>query len=169
MEKIKKIIIWVVILFTCLMFTSGCIALNSKSAKKDENGYYIYHYYSCGPEALEKIILSLEGESPTAKQISKQIQSTGNRMRTCAAFVIHHRSTQATWPSEIKNFLSERGYKVKKIYSMSDLNKNQKAIVLVRGDLLNKQYYHWLAYPIDESIEKFYGDKTKIVLILAIS
>ena len=165
MDKVKKIIIWAIIIFTCLIFTSGCIMLNPKYAEKDKNGYYTHHYYSCGPEALEKVLLSLEGESPDIREISREIQDSGNSMRVTAA-LIHYKAIQATWPSEIKRVLKSRGYRVEEINSMSELGKNEKAIILVRGNFLEKEYYHWLTHPVDAYIEKYFGNDTKIVLIV---
>ena len=167
MDKVKKIIIWTIIIFTCLIFTSGCIMLNPKYAEKDKSGYYVYHYYSCGPEALEKVLLSLEGESPNAKEISREIQDSGNSMRVSASLV-HYKAMQATWPSEVKRVLRSRGYGIEEINSLSELKKNEKAIILVRGRFIDKEYYHWLAHPVDEHIERFFGSNTKVVLIFRV-
>ena len=149
------------------MFTSGCIILNSEYAEKDQKGYYVYHYYSCGPRALEKIILGFEGKSPNAREISKEIQDSGNSMRLCAALV-HCKAIQATWPSEIKKVLVKRGYEVKEVNSLSELEENDKAVVLVRGSLTQKEYYHWLAHPIDKNIDKFFGEDTKVLLVIKV-
>ena len=76
-----------------LVFT-GCGILNPP---KVENGYFIDHYRSCGPEAVSKALSQYITILRTKKQISQDIQDNGNFYRHLAS-IVHKQGVQITYP-----------------------------------------------------------------------
>ena len=147
-----------------LIFTQGCILLNPKYASKDEEGYYTYHYVSCGPKALKKALKAL-GKDIDTDSVSRRIQSTGNIKRNIISF-IHYDALQITWPSEIKQIAKEHGYNLKQLNNLSELKSGDVSIVLILGNL-SEMDFHWMSTPSDplEIIKNYFGKNTKILKI----
>ena len=132
-----------------------------------ENGYLVSHYYSCGPQALEKA-LRLYSEkhgikfkrSYTQKELSIEIQDSIFLDLREFLVLLNKDASQITWPNEIKQTLKVRGIKVVEIKSIEELDKHKDvAIILIhkKGALTS---YHWIAYPVDNI--QYYYDKTVI-------
>ena len=161
-EKIYKYIKITILLLIILLVCQGCIVLNPEYAKKDKEGYYVYHYSACGPLALEKALRAF-GEDVNRKQLSREIQTTGNASRKAVA-LIHYEAMQITWPSEIKKILNRYGYGVEVLDNFSELKAGDVGIILILGDRMNFEY-HWVSFPKDKNIETHFGKKTKIIKI----
>lgn len=161
-EKIYKYIKISILLIIILLVCQGCIVFNPKYAEKDKEGYYVYHYSACGPLALEKALRAF-GEDVNRKQLSREIQTTGNASRKAVA-LIHYEGIQITWPSEIKTILNRYGYDIQKLDNFSELKAGDVGIVLLLGDTMNFQY-HWVSFPEDKKIETHFGKNTKIIKV----
>ena len=153
-----------ILLITSLcLLNFGCIFFHPESLKADADGHYIKHFHSCGPVALKKAFNELD-ISVTEKELSKQIQSSGNLARALLT-LIHHEMVGVTLPNEIKNVCLDYGYKVSKAKSLDDLDPEKDvAIVLVARDIL-KGETHWVCFPVDNNIENYFGKGTKILKI----
>ena len=161
-EKIYKYIKISIILLTILLVCQGCIVFHPKYAKKDSEGYYLKHYTACGPEALEKALRAF-GEDVDRRQLSREIQATGNIGRKAVA-LLHYEAIQITWPSEVKAILKKYGYGVEEVVSLSQLSRGNVGIILLLGDRMNFQY-HWVSFPEDKNIETHFGKETKILKV----
>ncbi len=128
-----------------------------KLLNKDPN-----HAYSCGPNALYKALKELD-QKISRKQLSHEILSNGeitSLIRDLLS-IFDNEAREITFPSEIKKVLSEKGYRVKSIKSLKELNE-QKDVALV---LIKKKWtftYHWMCFPVDKNILTFFGNKTNI-------
>jgi|TARA_B100000085_G_scaffold283160_1_gene313161 hypothetical protein len=144
----------------CLINIS-CSILNPEWVEKDAEGYYVRHYSSCGPKALHKAFEVLDLHL-SQKQISRDIQDTGNVIRTLSASLIHHRTVWMSLPSEIKQVAEKYNFNILEVSELKDLDKKiDVAIVLISGRY-HKGELHWLCFPADINITKYFGDKTKI-------
>jgi hypothetical protein len=129
--------------------------LNIDSFQK-ENGYYIRHYNSCGPEAIQDAMQELEKKIVSTKSISIEIQDNGNLTRSLFATIIHHNVLWVTLPHELKKYFTERNYQVTET-SFSELKPTDVAIVLIKGRVLHSEW-HWITHPTHskKEIEKYY-------------
>lgn len=162
----NKLFKWALITSFCMLNWS-CSILHPESLAKDEEGYLTKHYNSCGPSALSKAFNEfarkngiLAKKSWTRKELSREIQDSGNIIRLMAS-LIHHETVMMTLPSELKNIIKNHGFKIIKVKNLEDLNKVDVAIVLVSGDYL-KGDLHWLCFPVDNRITDYFGKNTKI-------
>lgn len=163
----KKLLVGFLWILAFSFLNTGCIAFHPDQAKRDSDGHYIRHYSSCGPIAIKKSLRYFDVRSSAAK-ISKKIQSSGNLSRTAMMFA-HYKLIQVTFPCEVKQYYESNGYEVTEIDDINKLKNNDIAIVLVRGNILNDESYHWLCYPSDTRIVDFYGENTKILRIYVIT
>ena len=149
-----------------LLLSSGCGVF--KPAHK-ENGYYTRHFWSCGPEAVEKALMKsklvegiLHKRYIHAEEISRKIQNNGNTWRDIAT-LFSKTGAAITCPHEIIEVCDHYGYNVTIIEQYDQLNPEEDvALVLIYSDLGN---WHWVCFPVDNNIPKFYGKSTKIVKI----
>ena len=85
-SKPIKWLAWV--LAVCFLFLNpGCAIFHPEEFAK-EDGYYAKHFYSCGPNAIQDVLLNIERKLVSRKSISKEIQSTGNVSRFILASFI---------------------------------------------------------------------------------
>ena len=160
----------VMVLFS--VFFSGCGVLNPP--RVDSQGYYLSHYYSCGPIALEKALNAYAAKNGikykrawNRKEISQDIQSSGNFKRSVLA-LFNSSASSITWPSEIEKVVRDHGFKIISIDEFKKLNPNKDiAIILVYNAIL-KGDFHWVVYPMDKNIKNYFGDKTEICYIFLI-
>ena len=149
----------ILLIMSLLLLNYGCVLFHPESLKADRDGYYIRHFHSCGPVTLKKALSELDIHV-TEKELSKQIQSSGNLTRALLT-LIHHQTIEITLPSEIKNVCLSYGYKVTKVKNLNDLDpKKDVAIVLVMHDIFRGET-HWACFPTDD-IENYFGKGTKI-------
>ena len=67
-----------------------------------------------------------------------------------------------TWSWEMKKAVEKYGFELITIDDFKKLNPEKDiAFVLVRGKFFSRQW-HWMCYPIEENITKFFGENTKI-------
>lgn len=165
MGKLKKYYVIFIFTLIAIFLSQGCIGFHPDYAQRDKDRNYIMHYTSCGPKALSKALKSL-GHNVTSKDVSIQIQSTGNLKRHTLS-IIHYEAVLITWPQEVKNIIKKYGYEIKNLNSLSELNKEDVAVVLVSGSLLERQW-HWMSYPTDKNIKNYFPEGTKIVAIYKI-
>lgn len=163
-KKLSILLVWITAIS---LLNSGCIAFHPESAKKDKDGYYVKHYWSCGPKAIYKS-LRYFGEYKKRSDISKEIQSSGNITRS-SLLLIHHEFVSATFPCEIKQYYYNNNFNVKELNSLDQLKNGDVAIVLVKGSILKGEEFHWLCYPNDKRIKDFYGENTEIIKVYLIS
>tara|TARA_R100000808_G_C2132819_1_gene141703 strand:- start:281 stop:802 length:522 start_codon:yes stop_codon:yes gene_type:complete len=150
---IKKMSWVLAVLF--LFLHSGCGLLNYNSFKK-ENGNYIRHYNSCGPDAIQDAMKALENKLISKKNISTEIQSNGNVRRTLIAAIVHHNGLWVTFPSELKKYFSDREYEVTNT-TLDSLVEGDVAIVLIKGRIVYGEW-HWITWPTysKEKIKNYY-------------
>jgi len=121
-----------------------------------------YHAQSCGPDALYKALKQLD-ERISKREISHEILSNA-QITSCVRdllSIFDNDARRITFPSEMKIPLEKRGYTIKKVKSLNELNK-EKDIGLV---LIKKKWtllYHWLCFPADKNILTFFGNDTDI-------
>ena len=148
------------LVFSLCLLNWSCSLLHPESLERDSEGYLVNHYWSCGPIALEKAFEKLN-LNLSRKEISREIQDSGNAVRLLLSLA-HHETIQMTLPSEIEQVIKDHGFKVINIREFGLLNERvDVAIVLVSGDYL-KGETHWLCFPVDSNIEKYFGENTKI-------
>lgn len=141
----------------------SCSLFHPEKVKKDEAGYYVNHYRSCGPIALNKAFKELDIYL-SSKKISREIQDSGNLSRALLSLA-HYDTIQITFPSEIYSVIENHGFKVIKLKELKELDSEvDVALVLVVGSYL-KGEAHWLCFPMDSSIEKYFGKDTRIIKI----
>ena len=83
-----------------------------------------------------------------------------------ALTLIHYDALWITWPTELKKYFTDRGYKITAI-SIDKLTPNDVAVVLIKGSTL-KQQWHWITYPTHsiDRIKNYYksvGGKTAVL------
>lgn len=149
--KPTKYIAWT--LAVCLL-NVGCAVFHLDKMEK-EDGYYIRHYNSCGPDAIQDALRELENEYIATREISRKIQDDGNARRT-ALTLIHYNALWITWPAELVKYFRDRGYKVTTT-TLDSLSPEDTAIVLLKGRIL-KQEWHWITFPTNskKQIKNFY-------------
>ena len=151
----------------CLVNWS-CSLFHPESLERDSDGYLILHYQACGPVALEKALNACANKNNikykrawSRKEISRKIQDSGNITRLLLALA-HHEAIQITLPSEIKQVIKAHGLEVVNVRELKSLDEEvDVAIVLVSGSYLKGQM-HWLCFPVDGNIIKYYGENTTI-------
>ena len=142
------------------LFFAGCAIFDP--AEKSSGGYFQDHYYSCGPIALQRAFFRLDLLSDEIL-ISKEIQDRGNFCREILS-CFNKEAASITWPKEIRYICKKYGFKIINVNNIKTLDHNKDvAIILIQksGTLI----YHWACFPINENIENFFYDKTKIVRI----
>ena len=157
----KKNIIYSISLLFAVgpLLCAGCGILNPP---KIENGYFIDHYRSCGPAAVDKALSQYITTLRTRKQISQDIQDNGNFYRHLAS-IVHKQGAQITCPSEIVEICKQYGFSVTTVDQLDTLDpETDVALVLVRKSLGE---WHWLCFPVDSSIADWYGDDTTVRVI----
>ena len=155
--RVKKLLAYCMV--SLLILTVGCGIFNRP---RTENGYYVSHYYACGPEAVSKALSQYITILRTTKQISQDIQDSSNTWRFLAS-IIDKKGVQITCPSEIVEVCRKYGFAVIPITSLDKLDPTKDvALVLVRTGLSD---WHWLCFPVDTFIANFYGDDTVISAI----
>tara|TARA_Y100001972_G_C7606481_1_gene303979 strand:- start:301 stop:795 length:495 start_codon:yes stop_codon:yes gene_type:complete len=153
----------ILILLSLCFFNLNCSLLNPEEARKDKDGYYINHYWSCGPKALNKAFKELD-IILSEKKISREIQDSGNFTRTLLSLV-HYDALEITLPSEIKTIIKKHGFNTLEIKDLNHLNENvDVAIILVAKNYL-KGEAHWLCFPVDDRITNYFGENTRILKI----
>ena len=121
-----------------------------------------HHASSCGPEALHKALKELD-ERISKREISHEILSNG-QITSCIRdllSIFDNRARGITFPSEMKKPLEKRGYTIKKIKSLKELDK-EKDVGLVLIKKKQTLIYHWLCFPVDKNILTFFGNATNI-------
>ena len=141
----------------------SCSVFHSDKVQKDKDGYYARHYSSCGPRALDKAFKEFDINLGT-NNISRQIQDTGNISRFLLSLA-HYDTIQITFPSEIYQVIKNNGFEVIKLKQLEQLDSEvDVALILVSGSYLKGQA-HWLCFPVDENIKRYFGKGTKIAKI----
>ena len=121
-----------------------------------------HHAASCGPKALHKALKKFD-ERISRREISHEILSNG-QITSCVRdllSIFDNEAREITFPSEMKIPLEKRGYTMKKVKSLKELDK-EKDVGLV---LIKKKWtllYHWLCFPVDKNILTFFGNDTDI-------
>jgi len=163
--KPTKWLAWV--LAISFIFLNASCGVFHKEKFKKEDGFYVRHYHSCGPDSIQDAILQIEKKLVSRKSISKDIQSTGNGSRLVLAS-LNYRALEITFPCELKKYLKKRGYKLEEV-SMESLGKDDVAIVLIKGSNPFKQW-HWITYPTysKEYIKNFFSS-TKVVTVIKLT
>ena len=165
-SKPIKWLAWV--LAVCFLFLNpGCAIFHPEEFAK-EDGYYLKHFYSCGPNAIQDVILEIERKLVGRKSISKEIQSTGNASRFILAS-FNYDALEITFPCEIKKYFNNKGYTVTEI-DFESLENTDVAIILIKGKKFLRQW-HWAAYPTHskEYFRNTFGVGTEVVSVLKIS
>lgn len=160
-KRILKTTAWAVAVIF-LFLNSGCGIFNINSFNK-ENGVYVKHYDSCGPDSIQDALRSLEKKYISTKSISTEIQKSGSLSRVVMA-TIHHDAFLITFPCELKKYFTKRNYEVTLI-SLEALKPSDTAIILIKGAITRLQW-HWISYPTysKERIKSFYGSEDTSVL-----
>ena len=150
-----------------LLLNSGCAIFHPEEFTKKDN-YYVKHFHSCGPRAIQHAIIKIEKKLVSCESISKKIQSTGNNSRLILAYV-NYEALEISFPCEIKKYFNDKGYKLKEV-SLESLNKNDTAIILVRGTNVFREW-HWITYPTysKDYIKRVFSSGTKIINVFKIS
>lgn len=150
--------------YLCILLLISSLSTGCAIVPKNSEGFYTEHYYSCGPKALEKALDSFFTKHNiffkrgiSTKDISKLIQNNGFALQEFLS-IFNQEALEITWPSQIKTALKKYNIEVTELESFSDLRiKSDIAIVLIHTKLTN---YHWLCFPVDKNINKYWGDKT---------
>ena len=159
------------LIFSICLLNWSCSLFHPEFLERDSDGYLINHYNSCGPAALERAFNAyaeknkIKLKQPSGrKEISREIQDSGNSIRLLLS-LIHHDTIQMTLPSEMKEVIKDRGFEIINIRELKHLDKNiDIAIILVSGNYLSGEM-HWLCFPIDKYIERYFEENTKICQI----
>ena len=158
----RKLFNYALILSFCMLNWS-CSLFHAESMMKDEAGYYIRHYDSCGPIALHRAFKKLNIQL-SKRDISREIQDTGNNTRVLLSLV-HHQTISITLPSEIKAVVKKHGFEITTSKELKELDpKVDIALVLVAGSYL-KGEAHWACFPVDSNITKYFGEATRIIKV----
>ena len=166
----RKKIAWFLSLgFALLPLFMGCGIFDP--AMRDSEGYFVRHFECCGPRAIEKALAEYyqrEGvvfvKGMTAKEISKAIQDEGQALKKFLS-MFDKEIVCVTWSWEMKKAVEKYGFELITIDDFKKLNPEKDiAFVLVRGKFFSRQW-HWMCYPIEENITKFFGENTKIDII----
>jgi hypothetical protein len=167
MKKYIKFISWAISLLVVITSLAGCGIFNPPI--KDRNGYYISHFESCGPIAMEAAIneyyrrqgIAFAKNPAPRKKISEKIQDDGQFFKGLSS-LFDNRTVSITWSWEMKSVAKKYGFK---LVSVDDLTKldplKDIAFILVRGKFFSSEW-HWMCYPVDYNIINFFGSGTKI-------
>ncbi len=145
----------------------GCGIINPH--KKNAEGYYERHYWTCGPIALEKAFNAIcvrDGivfyRYPFSRgALSKEIQKRGMKSKELLSF-FNREAICITWPSDIKYMAERYNFELITIDDIDSLDPQKDiAIVLIHGALFSKEY-HWAVYPLDD-VRDFYGKKKQLL------
>tara|TARA_Y100001938_G_C8069300_1_gene422151 strand:+ start:256 stop:786 length:531 start_codon:yes stop_codon:yes gene_type:complete len=167
MKKYVKFISWFVSILIVVIPTIGCGVFNPP--QKDKDGYYIDHFYSCGPKAMELAIneyykregIKSSKSSVDRKKISKSIQRDGQALKTLLSF-FDKETVCITWSWEMKNAANKYGFELIGVKDFEELDPSKDvALVLVYGKLLSSKW-HWMCYPVDRNILNYFGPNTKV-------
>ena len=140
----------------CAGMFIGCSAFDRYD--KNPEGYYEEHFRSCGPEALEKAFQALK-QKVGRKEISKIVQEQPRPFIQLLSF-FDKDAVEITWPSDVKRVAKKYGFKIVPIKDYDKLNpKKDVALILINTKLNN---YHWLCFPVDKNIPKYWGEKTRV-------
>jgi hypothetical protein len=166
MKKKLKITTYLIALILAVMPILGCGLLSPH--KKNAEGFYERHYWTCGPVALEKAInefyrkqgIVFAKNPAPRKEISQLIQKRSYCVKEALSF-FHRDAVNITWPSDIKYIANLYNFDLITIDNLSDLDPQKDiAIVLIHGKFFSKEY-HWVVFPL-EDVENFYEKKTVI-------
>ena len=145
-----------------LIFICGCGAFKKGTFARDHSGAFTGHYISCGPRAIEHALKEFSHLNLTYSdiEISREIQKSGNITRMIMS-VFNEEAMEITWPHELVNFLTSKGFIVEEI-EFDDLKAGDIAIVLIKEDFYT---YHWVTHPAisKEIIKNFFPTSTTIV------
>lgn len=150
---------FLIFLFAILMpiTFSGCGILDP--AKRDANGYYTRHFWSCGPDAVADA-LSQFNVHKSRTTISKDIQDTSNAWRHILT-LIHKTSADISCPHEIITVCRQYGYTVLPVTDIHKLDATKDvALVLISSGVASG--WHWVCFPVVTDIDDYYGDNTMI-------
>ena len=141
----------------------SCALFHPNEVKTDEDGYYVRHYWSCGPKALDKAFKEFN-INLGRNNISREIQDSGNISRFLLSFA-HYDTVQISFPSEIYQVIKKYGFEVVKLNKLEELDSEvDVALVLVAKNYLKGQA-HWLCFPADNNIKNFFGKNTRVIKI----
>lgn len=163
--KFNKVTLWITTL--CLL-NPGCAIFSPEEYQKDDSGFYLNHYDSCGPKALEKAFAIYDQKngiynkrSISREEISRAIQGGGISIRGFLS-IFHYEALMVTTPNEMKVACKEYGYSTVSLNSLKKINyEKDVAIVLVFGNIL-KQEAHWLCIPVNKNAKDFFGEHTVV-------
>ena len=163
--KPTKWLAWV--LAICFIFLNSSCGVFHKEKFKKEEGFYVRHYHSCGPDSIQDAIIQIEKKLVSRESISKDIQSTGNGSRLLLAS-LNYKALEITFPCELKKYLNKRGYNLEEA-DFDSLKEGDVAIVLIKGSNPFNEW-HWATYPTHskEYIKNFFSS-TKVVSVLKIT
>jgi len=145
----------------------GCGVFNP--ARQDGDGYYIAHFSSCGPTAIENGInryyanqgITFARNPAPREEISKQIQDDGIYLKMFFSY-FDREAVQATWSWEMKAAVKKYGFELVSVDDFENLDpKKDIAFILVRGKFISREW-HWMCYPVDQNIKNFFGPNTKV-------
>ena len=126
------------------------------------NGYELCHLKSCGPKALSEAFRYF-GVRRTPLQMGREIQDDDHYHYRGALSMISHRFSQITCPVELLKMCKKYNFKITKKKTLNELNKNDIAIILIKGrnDLLD---WHWIVYPkhSKSEINKYFEEDTEV-------
>jgi|TARA_R110001583_G_scaffold65241_4_gene188578 hypothetical protein len=155
--------------YLCVLLLISSLSTGCAIVPKNSEGFYAEHYYSCGPKALEKALDSFftkyRGYSfcPTQNEVSKLIQNNCFVLQEFLS-IFNQEALEITWPFQIKSVLKKYNIEVVEVKDFNELRSGLDiAIVLVHSKLNN---YHWLCFPMDQDINKFWGSETTVDRIL---
>ena len=143
-----------IFLINIICFLSGCGILHGVTHK--HVAYNLKHENSCAPRAIQKALWELGGDSDRI-EISREIKKSSNIVRPIAS-IFSPRGRNITMPSEVRAYFESNGFYIKKIKNFQDLTKGDVALVLIKEK--NSIIYHWMCYPADYNIPRYFGDKT---------
>lgn len=169
MNEVNKRRLVFVFFFLLLFLTCGCNLLNSHSKSSDP-----LHVGSCGPKAIKETLIRYNKISSikykkeiTLEEISNDIKDDGSPLR-CVLSFFSEEARAITWPSEVRQYFKERGFKIEKIKNIKNLTEKSIAIVLIHreGEV---DSYHWVSFWKGRNIEKYYGETTVVDFAYVIS
>ncbi|MAF24463.1 hypothetical protein CL634_02655 [bacterium] len=165
MKRKGKTVLTVGFLLLILIITNGCgcfYYLKESPAHKAMRmqGYELCHLESCGPQALSDAFKEFDmDEAPF--DIGKEIQDLDRIYYRNLLSLAHHDFTRITCPPELLKYIKHRGFKVKTVTSINDINEGDVALVLLRGHS-DIRDWHYIVYPTysKEEIMGYFGDST---------
>ena len=167
-----------IVAVSCLLtlaFSSGCGTLHTLFIEDPETRSKILsnedprHIRSCGPEALLDALEAF-GENASLTEISIEIQKARSPEDCLREFlaIFNSNARSMTFPNEIKRYLNERGFKIKKIKSLKSLDRYKHVAIGLIRDGHDLTSYHWVCFP-EHDIENFFGKNTRVLKIYLIT